>query len=70
MCRHELLETIVCACHSEPGLNMLSRIKRAPGPSGFWEPIGLTADGDVDTFKRWRATQLLHEQMSLTTKKL
>eukprot|EP00438_Fugacium_kawagutii_P006230 Skav208379 [mRNA] locus=scaffold3508:55243:62811:+ [translate_table: standard] len=29
-------------------------------PVGFWDPLGLSADGDVDTFKRRRAAELKH----------
>ena len=29
-------------------------------PVGFWDPLGLSADGDVDTFKRRRAVELKH----------
>ena len=27
---------------------------------GFWDPLGLAADGDTDTFKRRRAAELKH----------
>ena len=27
---------------------------------GFWDPLGLSADGDIDTFKRRRAVELKH----------
>ena len=29
-------------------------------PVGFWDPLGLSADGDMDTFKRRRAVELKH----------
>ena len=33
-------------------------------PFGFWDPIGFTADGDVDAFKRRRATELKHGRIA------
>ena len=27
---------------------------------GFWDPLGLSADGDVEVFKRRRETELKH----------
>merc|ERR1711865_448452 len=29
-------------------------------PVGFWDPLGLSKDGDVETFKRRRETELKH----------
>ncbi|CAE7399259.1 FCPE [Symbiodinium natans] len=34
-------------------------------PVGFWDPIGLSADGDVDTFKRRRAVELKHGRICM-----
>jgi len=34
-------------------------------PVGFWDPIGFTADGDVEAFKRRRATELKHGRISM-----
>ncbi|CAE7597005.1 unnamed protein product, partial [Symbiodinium necroappetens] len=34
-------------------------------PFGFWDPIGFTADGDVDAFKRRRATELKHGRIAM-----
>lgn len=29
-------------------------------PVGFWDPLGLSADGDIDVFKRRREVELKH----------
>ena len=29
-------------------------------PVGFWDPLGLSSDGDVTTFKRRREVELKH----------
>merc|ERR1712127_221812 len=34
-------------------------------PVGFWDPLGLAADGNVDTFKRRRETELKHGRISM-----
>merc|ERR1712048_1387253 len=34
-------------------------------PVGFWDPLGLSTDGDVDTFKRRRAVELKHGRISM-----
>jgi len=34
-------------------------------PVGFWDPLGLALDGDVDTFKRRRETELKHGRISM-----
>ncbi|CAE7517689.1 FCPA, partial [Symbiodinium microadriaticum] len=34
-------------------------------PFGFWDPIGFTADGDIDAFKRRRATELKHGRIAM-----
>jgi len=34
-------------------------------PVGFWDPLGLTKDGDMDAFKRRRATELKHGRVSM-----
>merc|ERR1711976_901731 len=34
-------------------------------PVGFWDPLGLAADGDADTFKRRRAAELKHGRISM-----
>merc|ERR1712127_621179 len=34
-------------------------------PVGFWDPLGLTKDGDVESFKRRRATELKHGRVSM-----
>merc|ERR1712079_198781 len=34
-------------------------------PVGFWDPLGLAKDGDVDTFKRRRETELKHGRISM-----
>ncbi|CAJ1407150.1 unnamed protein product [Effrenium voratum] len=34
-------------------------------PVGFWDPLGLSADGDVATFKRRREVELKHGRISM-----
>jgi len=34
-------------------------------PVGFWDPLGLAADGNVETFKRRRETELKHGRISM-----
>merc|ERR1712203_1170883 len=34
-------------------------------PVGFWDPLGMTKDGDVESFKRRRATELKHGRVSM-----
>merc|ERR1712113_997115 len=34
-------------------------------PLGFWDPAGLCADGDVEVFKRRRATEVKHGRISM-----
>jgi light-harvesting complex I chlorophyll a/b binding protein 1 len=34
-------------------------------PIGFWDPLGLSADGDVAAFKRRRETELKHGRLSM-----
>merc|ERR1719433_501978 len=34
-------------------------------PVGFWDPLGLSADGDVQTFQRRRATEIKHGRISM-----
>merc|ERR1711963_506493 len=34
-------------------------------PVGFWDPFGLSADGDVAFFKRRRETELKHSRISM-----
>jgi len=34
-------------------------------PVGFWDPVGFTADGDVEAFNRRRATELKHGRVSM-----
>merc|ERR1712004_655276 len=34
-------------------------------PVGFFDPLGLAKDGDVDTFKRRRETELKHGRISM-----
>ena len=33
-------------------------------PTGFWDPMGFTADGDVAAFKRRRGIELKHGRIS------
>lgn len=34
-------------------------------PVGFWDPLGLSKDGDAETFKRRRITELKHGRVSM-----
>merc|ERR1719284_288972 len=34
-------------------------------PFGYWDPLGLAADGDVDTYTRRRVTELKHGRVSM-----
>merc|ERR1712217_200021 len=34
-------------------------------PVGFWDPMGLSADGDVEIFKRRRTTEIKHGRVSM-----
>jgi len=34
-------------------------------PVGFWDPLGLAKDGDVESFKRRRATELKHGRVAM-----
>jgi len=34
-------------------------------PFGFWDPLGLTKDGDMEAFKRRRATELKHGRVAM-----
>merc|ERR1711935_765345 len=34
-------------------------------PVGYWDPLGLTADGDVESFKRRRETEIKHGRISM-----
>merc|ERR1712109_417937 len=34
-------------------------------PVGFWDPLGFSRDGDADTFKRRRASEIKHGRISM-----
>merc|ERR1711992_50179 len=34
-------------------------------PVGFWDPLGLSADGNLETFKRRRETEVKHGRISM-----
>merc|ERR1711953_396201 len=34
-------------------------------PTGFWDPLGFTREGDVDAFKRRRASEIKHGRISM-----
>jgi len=34
-------------------------------PVGFWDPVGFTADGDVEAFQRRRQTEIKHGRISM-----
>ena len=37
----------------------------AQPPFGFWDPVGFTADGDVDAYKRRRQTEIKHGRIAM-----
>nr|AAB94637.1 violaxanthin/chlorophyll a binding protein precursor [Nannochloropsis sp.] len=34
-------------------------------PLGYWDPLGLSADGDVDKFNRYRAIEIKHGRVAM-----
>merc|ERR1712176_428222 len=34
-------------------------------PTGFWDPVGFTKDGDVEKFKRRRVTEIKHGRVAM-----
>ena len=34
-------------------------------PVGFWDPVGYTRDGDLETFKRRRETEIKHGRVAM-----
>merc|ERR1712064_46085 len=34
-------------------------------PVGFWDPLGLSSDGDAEVFRRRRATEIKHGRVSM-----
>ncbi|CAK0896971.1 unnamed protein product, partial [Prorocentrum cordatum] len=52
----KLRQVAVSAFESETGVQ---------APVGYWDPLGLSADGDVATFKRRRETELKHGRVAM-----
>ncbi|CAE7270953.1 FCPE, partial [Symbiodinium pilosum] len=48
------------ANYSDSPLRVIEGELGVQAPVGFWDPLGLSADGDMDTFKRRRAVELKH----------
>eukprot|EP00490_Sorites_sp_Unknown_P029534 CAMPEP_0114672180 /NCGR_PEP_ID=MMETSP0191-20121206/42421_1 /TAXON_ID=126664 /ORGANISM="Sorites sp." /LENGTH=328 /DNA_ID=CAMNT_0001933807 /DNA_START=75 /DNA_END=1058 /DNA_ORIENTATION=- len=48
-----------------PGSSAFEGELGVQAPVGFWDPLGLSADGDVDTFKRRRAVELKHGRICM-----
>eukprot|EP00438_Fugacium_kawagutii_P006232 Skav208381 [mRNA] locus=scaffold3508:70718:86061:+ [translate_table: standard] len=48
-----------------PGASAFEGELGVQAPVGFWDPLGLSADGDVDTFKRRRAAELKHGRICM-----
>merc|ERR1711988_107544 len=58
-----------------PGYNTLPEGEKFPNgfegnigdqePLGFWDPLGLSADGDVEKFKRRREIEIKHGRVSM-----
>ncbi|CAJ1361640.1 unnamed protein product [Effrenium voratum] len=48
-----------------PGASAFEGELGVQAPVGFWDPLGLSADGDVDAFKRRRAVELKHGRICM-----
>ncbi|CAK9041372.1 Fucoxanthin-chlorophyll a-c binding protein E [Durusdinium trenchii] len=48
-----------------PGASAFEGELGVQAPVGYWDPLGLSADGDVETFKRRRAVELKHGRICM-----
>jgi len=53
------------ALYTDSPLRAFEKELGVQAPVGFWDPLGLAADGDVDTFKRRRAVELKHGRICM-----
>merc|ERR1712141_710508 len=53
------------ASYTESPLRAFESELGVQAPVGFFDPLGLASDGDVDTFKRRRETELKHGRISM-----
>merc|ERR1712157_76529 len=53
------------ALYTESPLRAFENELGVQAPLGFWDPIGYTADGNVENFRRRRQTELKHGRISM-----
>ncbi|CAK0906439.1 unnamed protein product [Prorocentrum cordatum] len=53
------------ALYTDSPLRAFENELGAQAPFGFWDPAGMCADGDVEAFKRRRATELKHGRVAM-----
>merc|ERR1719393_305628 len=53
------------ANYTESPLRAFENELGVQAPIGFWDPMGLAADGDVDDFKRRRSTEIKHGRVAM-----
>ena len=53
------------ALYTDSPLRAFESEMGAMAPFGFWDPAGMCADGDVESYKRRRATELKHGRLSM-----
>merc|ERR1712060_129985 len=53
------------ALYTESPLRAFESELGVQAPFGFWDPLGLSKDGDVEAFKRRRVTELKHGRVSM-----
>ncbi|KAL9139183.1 Light-harvesting complex [Amphidinium carterae] len=51
--------------YTDSPLRAFESERGAQPPFGFWDPLGLSADGDVATFKRRRASEIKHGRIAM-----
>merc|ERR1711953_1118400 len=53
------------ALYTESPLRAFESELGVQAPVGFWDPVGYTKDGDVDTFKRRRSVEIKHGRICM-----
>jgi len=53
------------ALYTESPLRAFENETGVQAPTGFWDPAGLSADGDVQNFKRRRETEIKHGRVAM-----
>merc|ERR1719199_521468 len=53
------------ATYTESPLRAFESEQGVQPPVGFWDPLGLSKDGDVDAFKRRREVEMKHGRLSM-----